>query len=150
METQAELLALMTKERATKRASAMTEADFQSLRVLRFTLNDAFWLKVKIGVSKELFKHSKPVVESFTAQALDLLRLATTAEDGHVQPLVRKMIKKLMDFVNGHFGFTFSMDCEQTFTTGLPTDEQPVKVMGKYDAAILDDTGVQCHGSSRI
>ena len=136
------ITAFFNNNRATKKASAMTDTDFQSLNVMRFILNDAFWSMVKFRVSDELHNLSMPVVERITAEALDLLSCSKHAEVEHVQPLARSMIEELLGLVNDHFEVTFSMDCEQSFTTVLPIGGQPLKVVGKYDAVIRGDTGV--------
>ena len=132
------IIALIKKEKSTKHASRMSDSDFRSLCIAGYPLNDEFWAKIEMGVSSELFDLLKPVVESFTAKALELLQLKATAEVRNVQPLGRATIVELIGLVNEHLKTEFEMDYEVKFETFMHMHGQPCCVKGQYDAIILD------------
>lgn len=132
------IIALIKKEKSTKHASRMSDSDFRSLCIAGYPLNVEFWSKIEMGVSSELFDLLKPVVESFTARALELLRLQATAEVRNVQPLGRATIVELIGLVNEHLKTEFEMDHEVKFETFMHMHGQPYSVKGQYDAIILD------------
>ena len=93
-----------------------------------------------MGLSSELFDLLKPVVERFTANALELLRLEETAEVRNVQPLGQAMIVELIGLVKEHLKTNFEMKFEKKFQTFVHMHGQPYNVKGKYDAIIRDIT----------
>jgi len=120
------IIALIKKEKSTKQASRMSDSDFRSLCVAGYPLNIEFWSKIEMGMSSELFDLLKPVVESFTARALELLRSPATAEVRNVQPLGRATILELIGLVNEHLKTEFGMDHEVQFETFMHIHGQPI------------------------
>ena len=134
------IIATIKKEKSIKiiARSRMTDSDFRSLCIAGYPLNDEFWSKIEFGMSSELFDLLKPVVERFTASALELLELHATAEVAYVQPLGRATIVELIGLVNEYLNTEFDMNCEILFETSMHMHGQSYRVKGQYDAVILD------------
>jgi hypothetical protein len=130
------IIASIKREKSTKHTSRMSDSDYRSLCIAGYPLNDQFWSRIEVGVSSELFDLLKPVVESFTAQALELLLLKATAEVDKVQPLGRAMIVELVDLANEHLESKFAMEKEVQFETFMHMHGEPYSVKGQCDAII--------------
>ena len=132
------IIAQIKGVKSAKHASRMSDSDYRSLCISGYPSNDQFWSKIEKRVSIELLDLLKPVVERFTAKALELLLLKATAEVQYVQPLGRAMIVELVDLANQHLESEFAIESEVQFETFMHMHGESCSVKGKYDSIIRD------------
>ena len=131
---------LLTIQKKSKKASELSDADFQSLSIGAYRLDDNFWSTMERKLPLDLLASLEPVVAQVTAKAVGLIRTNKTAEIKYVQPLVKQMINGLIAIVNGSWKTDFGLADEVYFNRSLPANGERLHVTGKADAVIFDNS----------